>query len=348
VRTADNDSSPVPYDTFRFPRAVLNWKPRYRAPVSRLDLLAGSRAQPRASTDEFEDEPTKTFEDGPTKMMEGNVLVRRPERSEAPQILLVRAAARLDAARARAAQLWRDGQLRAAAMMGGVAIITYLSVGGMRHDSSNGTQAVLAPPALALPALEPIIVEQLNGARQPDQTAAALLRGEQSDRPSRRSASSRARETPFATAPARRSAGAQAIAPAQSKVKTHVAERSSTTMSSSSAGLPAWGAEAMRDFSDGASSKGARTTSGYRPTATATVPAREQTADVLAAEPAEPPKPVAPPRPTKPLSMDEMLNQIEEVAQAQRKQAGLKAPTISERDAELDELISGAMKSKKK
>jgi hypothetical protein len=40
-----------------------------------------------------------------------------------------------------------------------------------------------------------------------------------------------------------------------------------------------------------------------------------------------------------------MLNQMEEAAQAQRKKAGLKASKSSERDAELDALISGAMKS---
>jgi hypothetical protein len=46
--------------------------------------------------------------------------------------------------------------------------------------------------------------------------------------------------------------------------------------------------------------------------------------------------------------MDEVLNQVEEAAQAQRKQAGLKAPKASKRDAELDDLINGAMKPKAK
>lgn len=69
---------------------------------------------------------------------------------------------------------------------------------------------------------------------------------------------------------------------------------------------------------------------------------------MVAAKPAEPAKPVAPPRPSKPLTMDEVLNQVEEAAQAQRKRAGLEAPKASKRDAELDDLINGAMKSKKK
>jgi hypothetical protein len=43
-----------------------------------------------------------------------------------------------------------------------------------------------------------------------------------------------------------------------------------------------------------------------------------------------------------------VLNQVEAAAQAQRKQAGLKAPKTSKRDAELDALISGATKSKTK
>jgi hypothetical protein len=46
--------------------------------------------------------------------------------------------------------------------------------------------------------------------------------------------------------------------------------------------------------------------------------------------------------------MEEMLNQVEEAAQAQRKKAGLKAPQTSPHDAELDALINGAMASKKK
>jgi hypothetical protein len=88
----------------------------------------------------------------------------------------------------------------------------------------------------------------------------------------------------------------------------------------------------------------------YRPTATATVSAPQPTqpAPAVAAKPAEPPKPVAPPRPSKPLTMDQVLNQVEEAAQAQRKEKGLKAPKTSKRDAELDELITGTMKSKKK
>jgi hypothetical protein len=88
----------------------------------------------------------------------------------------------------------------------------------------------------------------------------------------------------------------------------------------------------------------------YRPSATASVPVREaaKPAPVVAAKPAEPPKPVAPPRPSKPLTMDQVLNQVEEAAQAERKEKGLKAPKTSKRDAELDQLISGSMKSKKK
>jgi hypothetical protein len=409
VRTADDDSVPVPYDAFRLPRAVLNWKKPYPSgvsarrqrdelepedtDVSRLDARAsssGSRAQVRASTDDLDDEPTR--------MMQVFTPPPPAERPDVLQLLLAVASERLDAAFARAAKLWRDGPLRTATMLGGVALVTYLATTGVRHGSATGTQTVLAPAA-AMPAAAPIIVEQLNGARQPRETVAAPQHGG-SDRPSARSATSnRAREASFAPTTASKSSGYQTVAPAQSKSKSRRAERSRANVSSGSAGLPAWGAEAVQEFSGGSTSGGKsapvtsrsqaltakppaasggipppmaayRSTASAKPTAssdgipppmaayrssassasaTASAPAREPTkpAPVVAAKPAEPPKPVAPARPSKPLTMDQVLNQVEEAAQAQRKKAGLKAPKTSKRDAELDELISGSMKSKK-
>jgi hypothetical protein len=52
--------------------------------------------------------------------------------------------------------------------------------------------------------------------------------------------------------------------------------------------------------------------------------------------------------PAKPLTMDQVLDRVENVAQAQRKKSGQAAPKSSKRDAELDALISGSMKSKPK
>jgi len=257
VHTADDDSVPVPY-ALKLPRAVLNWKTSTSS--SRAEPHAStssSRAEPRASTDALEDEPTRmmqVFVPAPTPGLARARNRALRQHTDAVQVLLARGTAYFDAARARAVKLWRDGPLRTAAMMGGVALVTYLAVGGVRHGTSNGTQTVLAPPA-ALPAGAPIIVEQLDGARQPHETIAAPPRGEQSDKPSRRSTGGRARETSLATTPASTSNGYQTTAPAKSKSRR--AERSSATVSSSPAGLPAWGAEAVRDFSGVKSSKGA-------------------------------------------------------------------------------------------
>jgi hypothetical protein len=369
VRTADDDSGPVPHEAFKLPRALLNWgipsqrggagrgerdePDPDRTPVTRRDPLTGSRAEVRAFADEFDDDPTRAI---PLPL-----LPRSQELPDAPQVLRGRGAVRLDAALARAAQLWRDRPLRTAAIVAGVALITYFAVDGARQRSNSGSQTLLAPTS-ARPATAPIIVEQLSEARQPRKKAAAPLRGKQTDKPGRRSAGRRARETPFAAVPASNNSGDQAIAPAQSQSRR--AERSSTTVSSSAAGLPAWGAEAVREFSGGKNSKAASVTTPSQgltakpASSSADVPspmaadppsAREQPkpAPVVAAKPIEPPEPVAPPRPSKPLTMDQMLNQVEEAAQAQRKQTGLKAPKTTQRDAELDELINGAMKSRK-
>jgi hypothetical protein len=250
-------------------------------------------------------------------------------------------------------------------MLVGAVLITYLAVSGMQRGGNERTQTVLAPP-VALPTAAPIIVEQLNDARQPPQGFAAPHPVEQADRPGRRSTSSRAHATAFATAPASKSSGPQTNAPAQSRpTKPSRAERSSPTVSSSTAGLPAWGADALRDFSGGKSSPGTNAPSQVQApvakpaTSNADIPPPmasyrpspsegKSAAPAVAAKPVEPPKPEAPQRPSKPLTMDQVLNQVEEAAQAQRKQAGLKAPRTSKRDAELEELISGAMKSKTK
>lgn len=376
MHTADDDSVPVPQEAFTLPRALLNWETPPRrgvadraeldldpTPVSGRDPFTASHAEPRASTDALDDDPTIALA----------IVPRMREQPDAPEVSPARASAHFDAALARAAQLWRDHPLRAAAIVAGVAVITYLAVDGARQRNGIRSQTVLAPAAAA-PAARPIIVEQLSDVRQPRETGTGSLRRE-----GKRSAGKRARETSFAATPASQSGGDPAIAPVQSRSKTHQAERSSTTASSSSAGLPAWGAEAVRDFSGTkSSSKAAPVPTRPQPlTAKPTAPssadippavaadqpsAREQPKPesvvaakpvqppepVLAAKPAEPLAPAAPPPPSKPLTMDQMLNQVEEAAQAQRKKAGLKAPKTSQRDAELDELINGAMQSKKK
>jgi hypothetical protein len=162
----------------------------------------------------------------------------------------------------------------------------------------------------------------------------------------------------MSTTPVSKSGGYQAVAPAQSSR----AERSNKAGTSSSLGLPAWGVEAVREFSSEKSSANASVTSDSQTltakpassNADTPAPMQPKTEPVAAAKPAEPvktaepAKPVAPPPPSKPLTMEEVLNQVEEAAQAQRKQAGLKAPKTSKRDAELDDLINGAMKPKTK
>jgi hypothetical protein len=319
---AEDDSGAVSQGEFKLPRALLNLdrlSPRHaldpvRTPVSHRDPLAGSRAEARASSDEFED---------------------------------------VDAALSRTARLWRDHPLRTAAIVAGVALISYFGVDGARNRGSRSPQTLPAPAA-ALSVPVPI-VEQLSEARQPLETEAAPLRGKQT-------VGRRAPETPFAGVPAGKDSGDQAIVSAQAKSRP--AERSSTSVPSSSAGLPAWGAESLRAFSEAKSSKAASMTAGSQAhtakpaSSSADVPPplaadprgeREQPkpALVVAAKPAEPPEPLAPPRPNTPLTMEQMLNQVEEAAQARRKKEGLKAPRTSQRDAELDELINSTMASKK-
>lgn len=392
MRTADDDSVPVPHDEFRLPRPVLTlrtspsrvvaWRPLPdelepdEMTVSRVDTRSGSHA----SSDE-DDDPTRA-------MIQKPVVPRTLERSDAPKVLLARDGVHLDAVVVRAAKLWRDGPLRTVSLVAGSALITYLSLGGVQRDSYDPTQAVRAPAA-APPAAAPILVEQLNvvveplhEARRPSQEAhppsrearqslqtlqivAALPHGEQSDKPRRRSAGSRAHATSFATAKASKSNGSQATVPAQSTPESSWAERSTAAVSSNSAGLPAWGADALQDFSSGKTGPAAGAMiqadapAAQPASADADIPppmasyrpgAGEQNsaAPVVAAKPAEPPKPEAPPPPSKPLTMEQVLNQVEEAAQARRKQTGLQAPKPTKRDAELEELINGAMKSKTK
>lgn len=218
---------------------------------------------------------------------------------------------------------------------------------------------MLPGPAAAVPAApRPVplpIVEQLSEAHQPLETEAAPLRGKQTG-------ARRAPEAPLASVPEGKERGDQAIVSAQSKSRP--AEPSSTPVPSSSAGLPPWGAESLSAFSAAKSSKTASTTqasqahtakpassSADMPPALAADPhgEREQPkpARVVAAKLAELPVSVAPLLPNTPLTMEQLLNQVEEAAQARRKDEGLKAPKTSQRDAELDALINGATASKK-
>lgn len=60
------------------------------------------------------------------------------------------------------------------------------------------------------------------------------------------------------------------------------------------------------------------------------------------------PKPAAPAPPSKPLTMDQLLNRVEDAAQAQRGKKGLPTGPKSKKDAELDDLINSAVHTKHK
>jgi hypothetical protein len=358
VGTADDDSIPVSQETFKLPRALLNWDTSSQrgqraeldpdhTPAGRRGSFASSRAQAYAASDSFEDDPTTAMA----------IMSRPPDPLDAPEDLLAHEAEHSDSVLARALQLWRHHPLGTAAIMVGVALVTYFAVDAARQRTNKSSHTLLTPAA-ALRTVGPIIVQQLS------EPVAAPPRGKQADTAGKRSAGRRARETPLAAVPASKNAGDQAIASAQPKSRP--AERSSTSVSSGSAGLPAWGAETVRGFSGASSSKAASVPARPQaltakpaassvdtpPPAAAYAPvAREQPKPppVVAAKPIEPPVPVAlppAPAPSKPLTMEEMLNQVEEAAQAQRKKAGLKAPKTAQHDAELDALINGAMKKK--
>ncbi len=385
MRTADDDSVPVPHDAFTLPRPVLNWRtspsraavwrpqPDERASAKVTASHVDSRYVSHASSD-GDDDPTSA-------MIHKPIVPRAPERSDARKVLLARGGVHVDTAVVRAAKLWRDGPLRTATLVAGAVLTTYLFIGGVQRDSYDHTNALRAP-AVTLPAAAPIIAEQLNviveplnEARQPPhearqplpplQIVATLAHGEQSDKRARKSASTRAHVTSSARAKASKSNGYQTTAPAQSTSESSWAERSISAVSSSSDGLPAWGADALRDFPSGTTGPAAGTTieaeapvakvasrntdippptAGYR---TSAVDQKSAT-PMVAAMPVPPPKPEAPPPPSKPLTMEQVLNQVEEAAQGRRKQAGLQAPKPTKRDAELEELINSAMKSKTK
>jgi hypothetical protein len=381
VHTADDDSVPVPHDAFRLPRAVLNWKTPTMGGVAARNQRAAHDAKsgPAARRDAFDEMgELDELEDEPTRMVQVYVprtperaLAQTPERPDPVKLALAAGQAAL----ARGAELWREGPLRTAAMLAGIALITYVAVAGLhqgtglRQGNSGSSQTMLAPAA-ALPTAAPIVVEQLNGVQRPTEMAAAPATppAEPSDRARTHSSGSRARETSFSAAPVSRSSSYQSVAPTPSRSKSRRAERSGTSASSGSSGLPAWGAEAVREFSGASTSKStpvsARSSqaltakpfassatapasvAGTRPTAT--VPVREpaKPVPVAAVKPVAPPKPAAPPPPSKPLTMDQVLNRVEDAAKEQRKKAGLHAPKTSKRDAELDELISGSMKKK--
>jgi hypothetical protein len=368
VPTADDDSGPISQGEFKLPRALLHWEaapPRglagrgrsdaletYPMPITRREAFGGSRAPAHAVGEAFDDDPTVAIP----------VVTYTRDRPDAPQGLLARGAAHLGTALTHAVRLWRDHPLRTAAIVAGVALGAYLAVDGARHRTDRSSQTILSATA-AVRAAGPIVVEQLSEARQPGEAVAASQRDRRTDAPGRASVGGRrTREAPFATVAASENGGGRASAPAQSKPST--IELPSTPVARGSAGLPAWGAEAVRDFSGAKSSKASSVMTGSQPlkakpaSSSADIPppvaaasppaAREESkpAPAVAAKVAEPPEPVAPARPSTPLTMEQMLTQVEEAAQAQRKKAGLKAPKSSERDAELDALINGAMKKK--
>jgi hypothetical protein len=260
---------------------------------------------------------------------------------------------------ARAREYWRVGPVRSGAMLFGVALATYLAVGGLRGGSDAPRSGAVSRGAVT-PSGPPVI-EQLNGGRKSIDSAITIEapRREHSDKPrAAKTGGSRASEAAFAPPsppPSRRSAAAAS--------KPTRGARQAAANTQSQVALPAWGNEALRVF--GSEKPG---TTAPKPTKSTSKPftASVQTTPVpiskptpiskpallvvakpvVPPKPIEPPKPVEPPKPTKPLTMDQVLDRVESAAKTQRKKAGLAAPKTSKRDAELEQMITGSMKGK--
>jgi hypothetical protein len=265
----------------------------------------------------------------------------------------------------RADAIWQ-GRGRVAAMLIAVAATAYLSVGGLRRDHDVNISA--AAPAAPPPAVTALVVEQLPGSAQLNKSGARSVVSParapaRLDQP-REHASIEARGS---TREPNKVHGKSASVPrttATASAKPSRASRASARVQSGP-GLPAWGSETVREFSsfkanDKVSSMKAPATVTPKPAAMAkpTQPTGPQiivtnkapTAAaklVAAAKPVEPPKPAAPPAPSKPLTMDQLLNRVEDAAKTQRKNAGLAPPKKQAVDSDLDALIRGATQNKK-
>ncbi len=258
----------------------------------------------------------------------------------------------------RGPSILRGGRARTAAMLLAVAVATYLTVGGLRRGSNDGSAGAL--PAAMTPSGPPV-VEQLNGGRKSVDQALSVTtsRREHASRPDKSRASKGAARVESSLFGARAEPRASAHRSASSGKQAR-ATRSAASAPAKVA-LPAWGSEALREFE---SPKGnAKPGKG---TASKAVPESEPVAPPPVAKPApynpvpykptfatkvekpkplEAPKPVEPPKPVKPMTMDQVLDRVEQSAQAQRKKAGGKQGKV---DADLEALINGSMKKKAK
>jgi hypothetical protein len=252
------------------------------------------------------------------------------------------------------------GRARTAAMLLVVAIATYLTVGGLRR---GGNDAPADAARAAMVPAGPPVVEQLNSGRRPGDAARSLNAARRdngsrgADKP-RASKSAAARsEVSLAHGPARSD---NRLAPVSAPAKGRSASPAKPTRGARAAGaappkvaLPAWGNEALREFDSpkgGAKPSKIASSKPAQQVEPAPAPAPTQYKTTFATKvekpkPLEPPKPVEPPKPTKPMTMEQVLDQVEKSAQAQRKKAGAKQGAV---DPELEALINGTMKKKGK
>jgi hypothetical protein len=259
-----------------------------------------------------------------------------------------------------------------------VAVGAYFAVDRLRHGSS-----VIAPSSAGF-AASPVgapVVEQLDPASVAKATAAAAL-PQKGKRPGKQSgarggsasfaAAERVAPQPSKPAPAAKRAPAPEPAP-----RTAARGASARASMTSSSALPAWGAEASRDF---ASQKGSKPSKQAPKVAEKPAPiaaakpvpvAAAKPAPVAAAKPVPEPvaapqpastgrgaipppfgRPVAPPPAAPPpakeenLTMDQLLNRVVGAARENRVRegTGARAPK-SEKDNELEDLLDQAMKS---
>jgi hypothetical protein len=254
---------------------------------------------------------------------------------------------------------WRGSRARTGVMLGIVAVVAYLAVGGLRNGSCSTTQTAALPAAMAPSG--PPVVEQLNGSGRKSidsaKVSSSSARRDHGDRP-RASKSSSSRSENLFAAPSHSGSNSSSRRSSGSSKQTRAVATSRAPVQS--AGLPAWGNEALREFGSSAKPSGKDGKSTAQEPAPVQLakaaPPPPQAAPVFvpkpmfptkASKPIEPPTPVEPPKPVKPMTMDQVLDRVEASAKAQRKKAGLGAAKQSKADEELEALITGTMKKKK-
>jgi hypothetical protein len=264
-----------------------------------------------------------------------------------------------------------------ALMVVAVVVAAYFIVDHLRH-SGNATQPETAS-ALMAPTLAPV-VEQLGDTSRGREAALAgsgTARRARTDKP-RGGKASGERASGFATREAHEPMAISAPAPVaraqnvESRRKTKptrasrvAAARAATkAQAHQSVALPAWGAEAIREFEPAKAGKSAPTPTHKssalvvsKPVAASTSSAKPMFATKPIASPSKsfasvpvtPPKPAAPPPPSKPLTLNQLLNKVEDAAHAQQK-GKKEAPSKpkSKGDSELDDLINKAVHEKGK